>query len=206
MAANLSLVMDDTDKVRELLRRRARAGTRDPAARRQRVELPLRAGRREAHPLRPRRQSRAPAQQAIDAIVAARAAGGPFRDLFDFCRRVDKRLVNRRAVEALIRAGAFDAIDARRAALFASVGIALGEAERAEATRAQVSLFGEEQQRRGARAGRGARMDRGRAAVARKGGARLLPVGPPVCGLRGGARADRAHAARRACSRAASAR
>jgi DNA polymerase-3 subunit alpha len=83
-------------------------------------------------------------QQAIEAIVAARA-GGPFRDLFDFCRRIDKRHVNRRAIEALIRGGAFDVIDTRRAALFASVAIALGEAERAEASAAQVSLFGEEQ-------------------------------------------------------------
>ncbi|MEP7183361.1 MAG: OB-fold nucleic acid binding domain-containing protein, partial [Betaproteobacteria bacterium] len=72
-----------------------------------------------------------------------------FRDLFDFCRRVDKRLVNRRVVEALIRAGAFDAIDARRATMYASVGIALAEAEHAEAAASQVSLFGEEQQAAG---------------------------------------------------------
>ena len=46
-------------------------------------------------------------------------------------------------IEALVKAGAFDAIDARRAALFASVGIAIEAAERAEATAGQVSLFGE---------------------------------------------------------------
>ena len=88
--------------------------------------------------------SRAPARRAIEAVVAARDGGGAFRDLFDFCRRVDKRVVNRRAIEALIRAGAFDAIEPRRAALLASVGIALEAAERAEANAAQVSLFGEE--------------------------------------------------------------
>jgi DNA polymerase-3 subunit alpha len=49
----------------------------------------------------------------------------------------------------LIRAGAFDVIEPRRATLFASVGVALGEAERAEASAAQVSLFGEEQQAAG---------------------------------------------------------
>jgi DNA polymerase-3 subunit alpha len=86
--------------------------------------------------------------QAIESIVAARAAGGPFRDLFDFCRRVEKRLVNRRAVEALIRGGAFDALDPRRATLFAAAGIALAEAEKADAAAAQVSLFGEAQQQR----------------------------------------------------------
>ena len=63
-------------------------------------------------------------------------------DLFDFCERVDKRLVNRRVVEALIRAGAFDAIDENRARLLASVGVALGAAEQNERNAQQVSLFG----------------------------------------------------------------
>jgi DNA polymerase-3 subunit alpha len=81
---------------------------------------------------------------AIEAVVAARTAGGPFRDLFDFCRRIDRRVVNRRAIEALVRAGAFDAIEPRRAALLATVGIALDAAERAQAFAAQVSLFGED--------------------------------------------------------------
>jgi DNA polymerase-3 subunit alpha len=49
--------------------------------------------------------------------------------------------VNRRAIEALIRAGAFDAIDKRRASLLASVGIALEQAEKAERAASQVSLF-----------------------------------------------------------------
>jgi DNA polymerase-3 subunit alpha len=52
--------------------------------------------------------------------------------------------VNRRVVEALVRAGAFDSIDRRRSSLFASVGIALDAGERAVATASQVSLFGEE--------------------------------------------------------------
>jgi DNA polymerase-3 subunit alpha len=56
--------------------------------------------------------------------------------------------VNRRVVEALIRGGAFDAVDARRATLFAAAGIALAEAEKAEASAAQVSLFGEATQDR----------------------------------------------------------
>jgi DNA polymerase-3 subunit alpha len=57
---------------------------------------------------------------------------------------VDKRLVNRRVVEALVRAGAFDSVDSRRATLLASVGLALEAGERAAASAAQVSLFGEE--------------------------------------------------------------
>ena len=81
-------------------------------------------------------------ESAINSIVEARGKDGPFRDLFDFCERVDKRLVNRRVVEALIRAGAFDSIDDNRARLLASVGIALGAAEQNERNAQQVSLFG----------------------------------------------------------------
>jgi DNA polymerase-3 subunit alpha len=67
--------------------------------------------------------------------------GGPFRDLFDFCRRIDKRVVNRRVVEALIRAGAFDSIDDHRAKLLASTGVALEAAEQAERNAMQGGLF-----------------------------------------------------------------
>ena len=78
---------------------------------------------------------------AIESIVAAREIA-PFTSLFDFCKRVDKRLVNRRTIESLARAGAFDAFDADRAALFASVGIAMEAAEQAEQSASQNSLFG----------------------------------------------------------------
>ena len=49
--------------------------------------------------------------------------------LGELCERVDKRVVNRRVIEALIRGGAFDRIDDHRARLLASVGIALTAAE-----------------------------------------------------------------------------
>jgi DNA polymerase-3 subunit alpha len=49
-------------------------------------------------------------EPAVRAILAARDKGGPFKDLFDFACRVDKRLANRRVIEALVRAGAFDTI------------------------------------------------------------------------------------------------
>ena len=80
-------------------------------------------------------------EQAVVQIIAARQNGGPFKDLFDFCRRADKRLVNRRSIEALIRAGAFDALDDHRARLLASVGIAMEAAEQAERNALQTSLF-----------------------------------------------------------------
>ncbi|MEP6655763.1 MAG: DNA polymerase III subunit alpha, partial [Betaproteobacteria bacterium] len=144
MAANLSLVMDDTDKVRLLY---------DDAVAQGLAMLPpdVNASGYRFEPVDRQRIRyglggvKGTGEAAIDSIVAARTQGGAFKDVFDFCRRVDKRLVNRRVLEALIRAGAFDAIDIRRATLFASVAVALGEAERAEASAAQVSLFGEEQ-------------------------------------------------------------
>jgi DNA polymerase-3 subunit alpha len=80
-------------------------------------------------------------ESAIGAIARAREESGDFADLFDFCKRIDKRVVNRRVIEALIRAGAFDSIDERRAALMASVGIALEAAEQAERDALQVGLF-----------------------------------------------------------------
>ena len=80
-------------------------------------------------------------EQAVNVILKAREAGGPFKDLFDFCERVDKRMVNRRTIEALIRAGAFDTLDDHRARLLASVGVAIEAAEQAERNAMQVSLF-----------------------------------------------------------------
>jgi DNA polymerase-3 subunit alpha len=87
-------------------------------------------------------------ESAIGAILRAREAGGDFVDLFDFCRRVDRRVVNRRVIEALIRAGAFDALGpaaaparTQRACLMASVGIALEAAEQAERNALQAGLF-----------------------------------------------------------------
>ena len=82
-------------------------------------------------------------EAAINSIVKARAAG-PFKDLFDFCRRVDKRAVNRRTIETLIRAGAFDAISDHRAALMATVDAALASADQQARSINQDSLFGED--------------------------------------------------------------
>ena len=80
-------------------------------------------------------------EAALSVILKARDTGGPFSDLFDFCRRIDKRVVNRRVVEALIRSGAFDAIDDHRAKLLASTGVALEAAEQAERNALQSGLF-----------------------------------------------------------------
>ncbi|MDP2808574.1 MAG: DNA polymerase III subunit alpha, partial [Rhodocyclaceae bacterium] len=80
-------------------------------------------------------------EAALSVILKVRNEAGPFRDLFDFCRRIDKRVVNRRVIEALVRAGAFDAIDDHRAKLLASTGVALEAAEQAERNAMQGGLF-----------------------------------------------------------------
>jgi DNA polymerase-3 subunit alpha len=82
-------------------------------------------------------------QGAVEEILRART-DGPFTSLFDFCRRIDRHTVNRRSIEALIRAGAFDQIEPNRAALIASLGTALEAAEQVARSANQVSLFGDD--------------------------------------------------------------
>ncbi len=78
---------------------------------------------------------------AIEVILAARENDGPFKDLFDFCARLDLRKVNRRVIESLIRVGAFDKLEPNRAALLAGVGLAVGAAEQSNNHAGQDSLF-----------------------------------------------------------------
>ena len=141
MAANLSAVMDDTDKVR-LFRDDAEANGL-------RVLPPdINVSDYRFVPVDAKSVRyglggvRGTGESAVHSIVEARKAG-PFTDLFDFCTRVDKRIVNRRAVEALVRAGAFDGVEPNRASLLSSVGRAMETVEKAERDAAQVSLFGE---------------------------------------------------------------
>jgi DNA polymerase-3 subunit alpha len=80
---------------------------------------------------------------AIEVILQARKTDGPFKDLFDFCCRLDLRKVNRRVIESLIRAGAFDKLEPNRNALLSAVALAIGAAEQTNANSNQNSLFGE---------------------------------------------------------------
>ncbi len=147
VAANLSAMMDDTDKVRQLHEDALANGlvilAPDVNASEHRF-VPV-DGKTIHYGLG---AVRGTGQGAIESVMAARRQA-PFADLFDFCRRVDKRLVNRRALEALVRAGAFDSIDANRARLLASAGRAIEAAEQAEAQASQESLFGEAEAPRG---------------------------------------------------------
>ncbi len=79
-------------------------------------------------------------ESAVQAIVAARGEA-PFLSFFDFCRRIDKTSVNKRTVEALIKAGAFDTLHANRAALVASIGLGFDYAQLQAAHQQQGGLF-----------------------------------------------------------------
>ncbi|MEW6729511.1 MAG: DNA polymerase III subunit alpha, partial [Pseudomonadota bacterium] len=83
-------------------------------------------------------------QGAIESVLEARAQGGPFKDLHDFVRRVDRGRLNRRVLEAMIRAGALDGLGPNRASLMAALPDALRLAEHAAEQEAagQGDLFG----------------------------------------------------------------
>lgn len=80
-------------------------------------------------------------EAAVEHIIKVRNESGKFTDLFDFCRRTDKRIVNKRVIEALIRAGAFDLINPNRAQLFGNVQLCLDAAEQEHANANQGGLF-----------------------------------------------------------------
>lgn len=81
---------------------------------------------------------------AIESIVRVREEGGPFRSLHDFCRRVDTRLLNKRAVESLIKAGAFDSLGGHRGQYLLALDRDLEAAQRLQKIEreGQMSLFG----------------------------------------------------------------
>jgi DNA polymerase III subunit alpha len=83
-------------------------------------------------------------QGAMEALVKARDEGGPFRDLFDFTARLDAQLLNKRQLENLVAAGAFESLNPNRHQTFAAIETILRHAQSAASERdsQQVSLFG----------------------------------------------------------------
>ena len=80
---------------------------------------------------------------AIDSIIEERDQDGPFASLEDFCARIDSRRVNKRVIESLIKAGAFDSTGAKRSQLFAILEQAMDRAQATQRDKAsgQISLF-----------------------------------------------------------------
>lgn len=84
---------------------------------------------------------------AMEALVAERKANGPFKALYDFSERLDPKAVNKRQLENLAKAGAFDGIEPDRARAFAACEIVSAYAQRVaeERASAQSSLFGSDE-------------------------------------------------------------
>jgi DNA polymerase-3 subunit alpha len=81
---------------------------------------------------------------AIEAILEAREKGGAFHSVYDFCERVPQKQINKKALETLVRSGAFDCFERPRASLFEALDRAIEAAKSTQRDEAagQVSLFG----------------------------------------------------------------
>ena len=138
--ANMTIEMDDTDKLKVLFEDALKFGMSfDPPD--------VNRGSHRFEPVSDKviryglGAIKGTGQQAIDAIVKAREEGGPFTSLFDFCVRVDRSRLNKRTVEALVKAGAFDSLQRNRASLAASIDRAFDFSTATVANANQGGLF-----------------------------------------------------------------
>ncbi|MBS3996720.1 MAG: DNA polymerase III subunit alpha, partial [Hydrogenophaga sp.] len=147
--ANMTVEMDDTDKLRVLYEDALKMGIT--------FEAPdVNRGFHRFEPITDKSiryglgAIKGTGQLAIEAIVAAREGrgdgpnggeAGPFKSLFDFCRRVDRSRLNKRTVEALVKAGAFDSLHLNRAETLASINRAFDFAAASVANANQGGLF-----------------------------------------------------------------
>ncbi|HEY2933195.1 MAG TPA: DNA polymerase III subunit alpha [Acidobacteriota bacterium] len=83
-------------------------------------------------------------ETAIRSILQSRQDKGRFTSFFDFCERVDLRMVNKRVIESLVKAGAFDKLSQGRARMFLSIDRAMEHAQKSQKDResGQTNLFG----------------------------------------------------------------
>jgi DNA polymerase-3 subunit alpha len=154
IAASMTLDMGNTDKLSEFRAEAARLGiaVEPPSINRSGVDFDV------ASPTRPSPASgegtgggiryalaalKGVGRAAVEAIVAARQ-GRPFADLGDFARRINPRAINKRVLESLAAAGAFDELERDRARVLAAVDAMLATAQRAHdaAESGQAELFG----------------------------------------------------------------
>ncbi|NIE95677.1 DNA polymerase III subunit alpha [Acinetobacter sp. Tr-809] len=84
-------------------------------------------------------------EQAMQSVIDSRINEGPYKDLFDFCHRIDLKKINKRTLEALIRAGALDCLGIERSSLMAQLPEAVQAADQARSNRETgiMDLFGE---------------------------------------------------------------
>ncbi|SEF90565.1 DNA polymerase III subunit alpha [Bosea lathyri] len=142
LAASMTLDMGNTDKLSEFRRDAERLGIKveRPAINRSGVEFDVADGAIRYALGAIKGVGRA----AVESVVVARRVAGDFRDLADFARRIDTKLVNRRTIEALIAAGAMDELEPERARAMAAIDgmLALSNRTRDAAAGGQSELFG----------------------------------------------------------------
>jgi DNA polymerase-3 subunit alpha len=143
MAAVCSADMDNTDKVVPLIEECRRMGLKVGAPQVNLSEYKFTATDRETV-VYGLGAIKGVGESAIESVIDERNANGAYQDIFEFCRRIDQRKVNRRVIESLIRAGALDGLGANRATLMMQLPLALKLAEQHHAMQAvgQNDLFG----------------------------------------------------------------
>jgi DNA polymerase-3 subunit alpha len=141
LAASMTLSMGNTDKLAEFRAEAVRLGIKvePPSVNKSGVEFDVK-GSTIFYALA---ALKGVGRQAVETIVSARGEH-PFADLADFARRINPRAVNKRVLESLAAAGAFDGIERERARAAAAVDVMLAAAQRAHeaATVGQSELFG----------------------------------------------------------------
>src|SRR6266567_3233056 len=141
LAASMTLDMGNTDKLSEFRVEAERLGVKveSPSVNRSGVDFEV-EGSTIHYALG---ALKGVGRQAVEAIVQARG-GRPFADLSDFAARINPRAVNKRVLESLAAAGAFDALEGNRARVFAAVDAVLATAQRAydDVAVGQSELFG----------------------------------------------------------------
>ncbi|MFC0283358.1 DNA polymerase III subunit alpha [Camelimonas abortus] len=145
LAALMTLDMDNTDKLSEFRREAERLGIRvePPSINRSGVTFEVAHGPDGSIIRYALAAVKGVGVQAVESLVAARG-DRPFRDLADFASRLNPKLVNRRTLEALIAAGAFDELEPDRARATAAIDPMLAVANRAQAAASigQSDFFG----------------------------------------------------------------
>ena len=145
MAASMSLDISNTDKLAVFYQDARRSGVpvRAPDVNRSGADFEVEDG----EVLYALGAVRNVGLSAMEHLVEVRNEGGPFKDIFDVVERLDPKQVNKRALEGLARAGAFDSIHPSRGQIVAAadVLIAHGQSLAADRASSQVSLFGGDQ-------------------------------------------------------------
>ncbi|MBI1203141.1 MAG: DNA polymerase III subunit alpha [Rhodopseudomonas sp.] len=141
LAASMTLDMGNTDKLSEFRAEAERLGIKiePPSINRSNVDFEV-DGNTIIYALA---ALKGVGKEAVKSIVASRA-DGPFTDLADFSARINPRAVNKRVLESLTQAGAFDAFDVNRARVLGAVDMVMGRAQHSHETAAvgQSELFG----------------------------------------------------------------